>query len=109
MWALCAARVSLVSVGMAVASIWSLSEPSSVRCSTVTLVIFVPARVTCTCMGPYWVLATVPVTVRLAAWVVAVLAWVVPALGVPLALAAAEPVELGAACGVVADGAGALG
>src|SRR6202035_3093157 len=35
--------------------------------------------------------------------------WVVPALGCALALAAAEPVELGAACGVAADGAGALG
>src|ERR1700752_2308422 len=67
MCALCAARVSLVSLGMANESIWSLSEPSLVRCRTVTLVIFWPARVSWTCIGPYWVFATVPVTVRAAA------------------------------------------
>src|ERR1700733_3713726 len=108
MRALCAARVSLVSWGMAVASIWSLSAPSSVRCSTVTLVIFVPARVTCTCMGPYWVFATVPVTVRAAAGVVTL------ALGAALAdwLAvepvAPDPVALAITCGVPVDGAGVL-
>src|SRR3984885_1166186 len=97
MWALCAARVSLVSLGMAYASICSLSAPSSVRWSKVTLVIFVPAKVSCTCMGPCWVLATVPVTVRAAAEAVAFAPWA--------ALAAWPAVEL-VALDAPVDGAG---
>jgi hypothetical protein len=58
-------------------------------------------------MGPYCVFATVPVTVRVAAWVAAL------ALVVALAWPAAEPVELGPvplaiACGDPVDGAGVL-
>src|SRR6266567_8606640 len=64
MVALCAVRASDVSFGIAIASIWLLSDPSLVCCTTVTLVIFVPATVMATCIGPYWVLATAPVTVR---------------------------------------------
>src|ERR1700689_252148 len=88
MRALCAVRVSAVSLGMANESIWPLSAPSFVCCSTVTLVIRVPARVTWTCMGPYGVLATVPVTVRVDIGVGVGVGVGAPALVMP----AAEPV-----------------
>src|SRR5258705_13669999 len=52
---------------MAKASIWLLSVPLLVRCRMVTLVIRCPVRVSWICMGPYWVLATAPVIVRVAA------------------------------------------
>src|SRR5215467_10889137 len=69
MRALCAVSVSLVSLGMAAESISLLISPVLVRCSTVTFVIRWLASVSCTCMGPYWVFTTEPVTVR-AAWLV---------------------------------------
>src|SRR6516162_3174996 len=101
MRALCAVRVSLVSCGIAVESICSLLAPTLVSCSTVTLVIRCPIRVTWTCMGPYWVFATAPVTVRVAAEPA------VP-LGFPAGLAdAVTPVVagVGASAGAVeADG-----
>ena len=52
---------------MALASIWSLSGPSLVRSSTRTPVILVPRSPTWTCIGPYCVSATAPVTIRVAA------------------------------------------
>src|ERR1700761_3591846 len=64
---------------MANESIWLLSEPSLVRCRTLTLVIFWPVRVSCTCIGPYGVLAAAPVTVR--AVVAAGAVWLRPAAG----------------------------
>src|ERR1700743_2044231 len=64
--ALWAARASDVSRGMAPASICWLSEPVLVCCSTVILVTFAPATVIATCIGPYWVLSTMPVNVRAA-------------------------------------------
>src|ERR1700678_2092233 len=64
--ALCAVTVSLVSLGMEKASIWLLSWPSSVCWRTLTLVICFRVRTSWTCMGPYGVLVTVPVTVRIA-------------------------------------------
>src|ERR1700722_12825588 len=66
MRALCAARVSAVSLGMENESICWLSWPSLVSWTTATLVIRVPVRVTLTCMGPYMVLSTAPVMVRVA-------------------------------------------
>src|SRR6185437_7616965 len=109
MRALCAARVSLVSLGMALLSISSLSAPSLVRWSTVTLVIFVLARVTCTCMGPYWVFATVPVTVRADARLLA-LVLLAGALAFLLAagLAEPDPVPPAIGCAVAVDADGVL-
>src|SRR5262249_39154463 len=74
-------------LGMALESISSLSEPSLVRCRTVTLVIFWPVSVSCICIGPYCVFATAPVTVRAAAaWLLPAAAWLL--LGVALLPAA---------------------
>src|ERR1700722_18438070 len=108
MWALWATRVSLFSLGMANESIWTLSEPSLVCCRTVTLVIFWPARGTWTCIGPWAVFATVPVTGRVA--VAAVGPWLVLALGLVLAfglvlatVAGAAPVVAGEAGGGAAE------
>src|SRR5579875_1564992 len=67
MRALCAARVSRFSCGMALASICWLRLPALVSCSTFTPVILLPWSVTWTCIGPYWVLTTAPVRVRVAA------------------------------------------
>src|ERR1700722_11068919 len=66
MRALCAERVSAVSLGMENESICWLSWPSLVSWTTETLVIFLPSRVTLTCIGPYVVVSTAPVTVRVA-------------------------------------------
>src|SRR5580692_2902198 len=66
MRALCAARVSAVSLGTENESICWLSWPSLVSWTTATLVIFFPCRVTFTCIGPYMVVSTAPVTVRVA-------------------------------------------
>src|SRR5215467_7519718 len=99
MRALCAVRVSLVSRGIAAESICSLLAPTLVCCTTATLVIRWPTRVTWTCMGPYWVFATAPVTVRVA---------VEPAvpLGFPAELAGAvTPLAVGAAAALGAAGA----
>src|SRR5580698_2581003 len=106
MCALCATMVSLFVLGMVNESIWTLSEPALGCCRTVTLVIFWPARVTWTCIGPWAVFATVPVTVREA--VAAVAPWLVPALGLVLAFglvlaAGAAPAVAGAAGGGAAE------
>src|SRR3984957_8583144 len=66
MRALCAERVSAVSLGMENESICWLSWPSLVSWTTETLVIFLPSRVTLTCIGPYMVVSTAPVMVRVA-------------------------------------------
>src|ERR1700735_189633 len=66
MRALCAERVSAVSLGMENESICWLSWPSLVSWTTETLVIFWPSRVTLTCIGPYMVVSTAPVMVRVA-------------------------------------------
>src|ERR1700733_2709674 len=66
MRALCAVRVSAVSLGMENESICWLSWPSLVSWTTETLVIFWPSRVTLTCIGPYMVVSTAPVIVRVA-------------------------------------------
>src|SRR5215470_3443477 len=109
MLALCAVRVSLFSFGIAVESICSLMAPTLVCCTTVTLVIRWPTRVTWTCMGPYWVFATAPVTVRAVAEPAA-------PLGLPAGLAGAvTPVAADAAAvgaveaGGVAGAAGSAG
>src|SRR5689334_22581324 len=97
---------------MALPSISSLSAPSFVRWSTVALVIFVPASVICTCMGPYCVFATVPVTMRVDAWPLA-LPLLAAALAFLLALLAAglaelDPAPLAIGCDVPADADGVL-
>src|SRR3984957_11712924 len=64
MRALCAASVSELSLGMENASIDWLSWPALVSCTTATLVILVPSRVTLTCIGPCMVASPAPVMVR---------------------------------------------
>src|SRR5579862_4786686 len=84
MLALCAVRVSWLSCGMAMASICWLSPPTLVCCSTATLVIFLPATVIWTCIGPYWVFATAPVITRAAVdWPVPPVPPVPPLVPVP--------------------------
>ncbi len=58
--------VSLIRMGKAYALIsLSLGFPFG-YCSTATLVILVPLRISCTWTGPHWVEATAPVTVDVA-------------------------------------------
>src|SRR5438874_1810699 len=66
MRALWAARVSVFSLGIAMPSICWLSAPSLVCCTTCTLVIFLPVIVSATCIGPYGVFSTAPVTLCVA-------------------------------------------
>jgi hypothetical protein len=60
-------------------------------------------------MGPYWVLATLPVTVRAAAGAVALDFGVARAAGLAVAPMELGPVPLAVACGIPVDGAGADG
>src|SRR6516165_4060247 len=92
MRALWAARVSLVSCGTALASICWLRDPVFVSCSTFTSVILRPSMVTWTCIGPYGVLSTAPVsTLAPAAAAVPPCAAAVP----PCCAAAVPPLDLG--------------
>src|SRR5580692_11570601 len=101
MRALCAARVSAVSLGMENESICWLSWPSLVSWTTATLVIFCPSRVTLTCIGPYMVVSTAPVMVRVA---------VMPPEPAPMvAFAFGEAVEVARAFGFVVGVTGAVG
>src|ERR1700691_4047205 len=84
-------------------SICWLSWPSLVSWTTETLVIFCPSRVTLTCIGPYMVVSTAPVMVRVAVEPPE------PALALARALAFGEAAELIRAFGFGVGVTGAAG